>query len=71
MNIDYTWHNAPEELPLHEAVCVTYYNGGYHINVWNPYDDCWDDEEGDDFAMSADMELRWMALELDEEGGEE
>ena len=65
MKIDYTWHQAPEELPLHEAVCVTYHNGSYRINVWNPYDQCWDDEQGDDSEMDADTKLRWMALETE------
>lgn len=59
------WHNAPDELPTCEAVCVTFYNGGYHINVWNPHYKVWDDEEGDDFAIEASTELRWMALEVE------
>ena len=61
--IDELWHKAPQELPTNEAVCVTFYNGGYHINVWNPYYKVWDDETGDDFEMEASKELRWMILE--------
>jgi len=57
------WHEAPAELPERGIVCVTFYNGSYHINVWNDYDKCWDDEEGDDFALSLDTKLKWMALE--------
>lgn len=61
--IDELWHKAPQELPTSEAVCVTFYKGFYRINVWNPYDNCWDDETGDDFEMEASKELRWMILE--------
>lgn len=57
------WHKAPKELPDCETICVTFYNGGYHINVWNDYDKCWDDEEGDDFALPSYTELKWMTLE--------
>jgi hypothetical protein len=45
---------------------VTYYNGGYHINVWNNYYKVWDDEEGDDFQFEASKELDWMVLEVDD-----
>ena len=66
MKVNYQWHEAPKELPTCEAVCVTFYRGGYHINVWNPHYKCWDDEEGDDFAMEASTPLKWMALEITE-----
>ena len=60
------WHNAPKELPDCEVACVTFRKGFYRINVWNPYYQCWDDSEGDDFEFSGDAELRWMALEVEE-----
>ena len=66
MKVDYQWHNAPKELPDCEATCVTFFHGFYRINVWNPYYQCWDDSEGDDFEISGDAELRWMALEEEE-----
>ena len=37
MKVNYQWHNAPKELPDCDCVCVTYNNGGYHVNVWNSY----------------------------------
>ena len=67
MKVNYTWHNAPKELPACECVCVTYYNGGYHINVWNPYFRTWDDSEGDDCEFDNNKELDWMVLEVEEE----
>lgn len=67
MKVTYQWLSAPEELPTAEAVCVTYYNGGYHINIWNPHYKCWDDEDGDDFQFEASKKLKWMALEITEE----
>jgi hypothetical protein len=67
MKVNYQWHNAPKELPDCECVCVTYYNGGYHINVWNPYYRTWDDSEGDDCEFDNNKELDWMVLEVEEE----
>lgn len=67
MKVNYTWHNAPKELPDCGCVCVTYYNGGYHINVWNQYYRTWDDSEGDDCEFDNNKELDWMVLEVEEE----
>jgi hypothetical protein len=67
MKVNYQWHNAPKELPDCECVCVTHYNGGYHINVWNQYYKVWDDEDGDDAQFEASKELDWMCLEVWEE----
>ena len=67
MKVNYQWHKAPEELPTCEATCVTFYDGGYHINVWNPYYKTWDDAEGDDAEFDNNKELDWMALEVEEE----
>lgn len=66
MKVNYQWHNAPKELPDRDCVCVTYYNGGYHINVWNNYYKVWDDEEGDDSQFEASKELDWMVLEVED-----
>lgn len=44
-----------------------YYNGGYHINVWNNYYKVWDDEDGDDSQFEASKELDWMVLEVEED----
>lgn len=64
MTIDYKWHNAPKELPDCDCVCVTNYNGGYHINVWNTYYKEWDDEEGGYVQFEAGTKLDWMVLEV-------
>ena len=67
MTIDYKWHNAPQELPDCDCICVTDNGYSYSINMWDKYHDCWDDQDGDDFAMSKDTELKWMALEIEED----
>lgn len=67
MKVNYQWHEAPTELPTCDTICVTYYKGGYSINMWDTYHNCWDDQTGDDYAMSADTKLKWMALDIVEE----
>lgn len=67
MKVNYQWHNAPEELPDCVCVCVTHYDGGYHINVWNPYYRTWDDSESGYCEFDNNKELDWMVLEVEEE----
>lgn len=67
MKANYQWHKAPKELPDRECVCVTHYDGGYHINVWNSYYRTWDDSESSCCEFDSDEELDWMAIEIEEE----
>ena len=67
MKVNYQWHNAPKELPDCDCVCVTYCNGGYHVNVWNSYYKVWDNEDGSYTQFEASEELDWMVLEVEEE----
>lgn len=32
------------------------------ILTWNPYDDCWDTEDGDDFYCHIEKVYSWMEL---------
>ena len=64
MKINYQWHHAPKELPDSDCVCLTYYNGRYHINVWNTYYKVWDDSEEDYCEFESTEELDWIVLEV-------
>lgn len=67
MKVNYQWHNAPKELPDSDCICLTYYNGRYHVNVWNSYYKVWDDSEGDYCEFESTEKLDWIVLEV--EGG--
>ncbi len=70
-DFDKLWHQAPAELPeLKEgdsAACLILVNNTLQINYWNQYYQCWDDSEGDDYAMNKETELKWILLEEYEE----
>ena len=58
------WHHAPKELPDCDCFCLTYYNGRYHINVWNTYYKVWDDSEEGYCEFESTEELDWIVLEV-------
>ena len=66
MKVNYQWHDAPKELPDCDCVCVTFFKGFYCLNVWNSHHQCWDYANGGEFFFGKDIELRWMALEVNE-----
>ena len=65
------WHHAPTELPSisdkpdyeDQIPCLVKIKGFYGVLHYNCYYKCWDDEEGDDFMYSNDVELDYIQLE--------
>lgn len=35
---------------------------GHRFAVWNPYDDCWDTEDGDDYLCDKFEVKKWYAI---------
>lgn len=43
--------------------CLVEKKGCYCILYWNPTEDCWDDEECDDYECEKDAVKRWKYLD--------
>ena len=43
--------------------CLVELRGGYGVRYWNPTEECWDDEECDDYECEKDSVERWMYLD--------
>lgn len=56
------WKKTIEELPSVNKPYLCYYEGEYIIRIWNPYDNCWDDEEGDDYYCDPEQIEAWTEI---------
>lgn len=43
--------------------CLVVGKGFIGVRYWNPTDECWDDEEADDYFCSKESIKRWMYLD--------
>jgi hypothetical protein len=64
------WHKYPE-LPKEEGPYYCLCKNGYEILYLNLIDQCWDDEEGDDYKYDLDNIVAWTELPVfqESEGG--
>ena len=44
--------------------CLVLYRGMYCVRHWNVIEQCWDDEEGDDFFCRANEVEKWLYIDL-------
>lgn len=43
--------------------CLVLYRGMYCVRYWNVTEECWDDEECDDFFCRKDMVDKWLYID--------
>jgi len=43
--------------------CIVLRHGMYGVRYWNAIEECWDDEECDDYECDKDDVERWMYLD--------
>lgn len=43
--------------------CLVLYNGMYCVRYWNVTEECWDDEECDDYFCSKDEVDKWLYID--------
>lgn len=43
--------------------CLVFYHGMYGVRFWNCTEECWDDEECDDFYCSKEEVEKWMYID--------
>lgn len=55
----YTQQNYPQ-IP-----CLVLYNGMYGVRFWNCTEECWDDEECDDFFCKKEAVEKWIYIDID------
>lgn len=53
----YTQQNYPQ-IP-----CLVLYNGMYGVRFWNCTEECWDDEECDDFFCEKEAVEKWLYID--------
>lgn len=60
---DSGWHLASKDLPEDdEPVAIWPSFRGHQFAVWNSYDNCWDDESGDDYLCDKDAVQKWFKI---------
>lgn len=71
------WHpNTEEPVPQSDneshVDCLVETSWGFGVRCWNPYEKCWDDEDGDDYDCDMKSVKRWTYLDdlLPKKGGE-
>lgn len=66
------WHDAKEE-PNDGTECLIDTPKGVYLCYWNSADECWDDEEKDDYFCGMSLVTRWCYIDdlLSKEGGEQ
>ncbi|SOC30524.1 hypothetical protein SAMN05428964_10975 [Thalassospira xiamenensis] len=65
------WVKSSERLPQNDNPksddhiwCWAYYNGQVELMPFNPYHECWDDNEMDDYRCDAQAVLLWARMEF-------
>lgn len=72
--IDANWHYPEKgEYPVafgeykHKVYpqipCLVFHRGRYGVRFWNCIEECWDEEDGDDFFCSKDSVEEWMYID--------
>lgn len=57
------WHDTTEEVPSDKNPVAIYpCFKGNDFAIWNSYDNCWDDETGDDFLCHKESVKKWYAI---------
>ncbi len=51
--------------------CLVLYNGMYGVRFWNCTEECWDDEECDDFFCNKEAVEKWLYIDALESLGYE
>ncbi len=51
--------------------CLVLYNGMYGVRFWNCTEECWDDEECDDFFCEKEAVEKWLYIDALESLGYE
>lgn len=44
--------------------CLVFYNGFYGVRWWNATEQCWDDEECDDYFCDKEKVDKWLYIDL-------
>lgn len=47
--------------------CLVVHGGMYCVRYWNCFEECWDDEECDDYFCDKDAVEKWMYIDALEE----